>query len=78
MGYSLWGCKELDMTEQLPFFHFQVGLVVKKKKKKKPCLPIQDEQETQLQSLGREDSPEEGNGNPFQYSCLEDPMDRGA
>ena len=23
-------------------------------------------------------SPGKGNGNPFQYSCLEDPMDRGA
>ena len=23
-------------------------------------------------------SPEEGNGKPFQYSCLENPMDRGA
>ena len=23
-------------------------------------------------------SPDEGNGNPFQYSCLENPMDRGA
>ena len=23
-------------------------------------------------------SPEEGNGNPFQYSCLVNPMDRGA
>ena len=23
-------------------------------------------------------SPEEGNGNPFQYSCLEKPMDGGA
>ena len=23
-------------------------------------------------------SPEEGNGNPFQYSCLGDPMNRGA
>ena len=22
--------------------------------------------------------PEEGNGNPLQYSCLENPMDRGA
>ena len=22
-------------------------------------------------------SPEEGNGSPFQYSCLGDPMDRG-
>ena len=24
------------------------------------------------------DFPGEGNGNPFQYSCLENPMDRGA
>ena len=23
-------------------------------------------------------SPGEGNGNPLQYSCLEDPVDRGA
>ena len=23
-------------------------------------------------------SPEEGNGNPLQYSCLRNPMDRGA
>ena len=25
-----------------------------------------------------ESSPGEGNGNPLQYSCLENPMDRGA
>ena len=29
-----------------------------------------------IPGLGR--SPGEGNGNPFQYSCLEHPMDRGA
>ena len=34
--------------------------------------------ETQVQSLGREDPLEKGNGNPLQYSCLENPMDRGA
>ena len=34
--------------------------------------------ETQVWSLGQEDSPGEGNGNPIQYSCLENPMDRGA
>ena len=34
--------------------------------------------ETWVQSLGQEDSPGEGNGNPFQYSCLENPMDGGA
>ena len=27
---------------------------------------------------GLERSPGEGNGNPLQYSCLENPMDRGA
>ena len=35
-------------------------------------------QETQVPSLGQEDSPGEGNGSPLQYSCLENPMDRGA
>ena len=35
-------------------------------------------QETWVQSLGREDSPGGGHGNPLQYSCLENPMDRGA
>ena len=34
-------------------------------------------QETQVQSLGREDSPGEGNENPLQYSCLGKSMDRG-
>ena len=33
-------------------------------------------QETWVRSLGR--FPGEGNGNPLQYSCLENPMDRGA
>ena len=33
-------------------------------------------QKTWVQSLGWED-PGEGNGNPLQYSCLENPMDRG-
>ena len=27
---------------------------------------------------GSERSPREGNGYPFQYSCLENPLDRGA
>ena len=29
-------------------------------------------------SLGQEDPPGEGNGNPLQYSCLENSMGRGA
>ena len=35
-------------------------------------------QETWVQSLDWEDSPGEGNGNPLQYSCLGNPMNRGA
>ena len=34
--------------------------------------------ETRVWSLGQERSSGEGNGNPFQYSCLENPMDGGA
>ena len=34
-------------------------------------------QKTPVQSLDWEDPPGEGNGNPLQYSCLENPMDRG-
>ena len=33
--------------------------------------------ETWVQSLGKEDPLEEEMGNPLQYSCLENPMDRG-
>ena len=32
-------------------------------------------QETRVRSLDQKDPPGEGNGNPFQYSCLENPMD---
>ena len=40
------------------------------------CLPAM--RETRVQFLGQEDSPGEGNGNPLQHSCLENPMDGGA
>ena len=39
---------------------------------------MQKTQEMWVQSLGWEDSPGKGNDNPLQYSCLENPMDRGA
>ena len=35
-------------------------------------------QETKVQSLGQEDSPGGGNGNPLHCSCLGNPMDGGA
>ena len=33
--------------------------------------------ETWALSVGQQRSPGEGHGNPLQYSCLENPMDRG-
>ena len=38
------------------------------------CLPMQGMQVCSIPVLGR--SPVEGKGNPLQYSCLENPMDR--
>ena len=40
-------------------------------------LPMQETQEMGL-ITGSGRSPGGGYGNPFQYSCLENPMDRGA
>ena len=39
---------------------------------------MQEMQETWVLFLDREDFPGVGNGNPLQYSCLGNPMDRGA
>ena len=41
-------------------------------------LPMQETQETLVQSLGQEDSPGEWNCSPLQNSCLENSMNRGA
>ena len=43
------------------------------------CLPVSACNAGDLGSIpGSRRSPGEGNGNPLQYSCLENPMDRGA
>ena len=39
---------------------------------------MQKIEEMPVQSLGLGRSPRDKHGNPFQYSCLENPMDRGA
>ena len=44
----------------------------------KDPLAMQETQETRVQSLDWEDSLEKGMGNPLQYSCLENSMDRRA
>ena len=48
-------------------------LLVAQREKHLPAM-----RETWVQSLGQEDSPGEGNGNPLQYFCLGKPMVRGA
>ena len=48
------------------------SLVAQRLKRLPPML------ETWVRSLDQEESPGEGNGNPLQYSCLENPMDREA
>ena len=52
-----------------PVLGFPGGSVVKSP-------PANAGDEGSIPGLGR--SPEEGNGNPLQYSCLGNPMDRGA
>ena len=39
---------------------------------------MQGPQEMRVQSLGQEDPPGGRHGDPLQYSCLENPMDREA
>ena len=58
---------------RLPTFPPLTGSVVKKKKKYPPA----NAGDTGSMP-GLERSPRGGNGNPFQYSCLGNPMDRGA
>ena len=48
---------------------FQVVVVVKN-------LPVSSEDAGPIPESGR--SPGGGHGNPLQYSCLENPMDKGA
>ena len=60
------------MTEKLTLWVSQVALVIKN-----PFPNAGDIRDRGLiPRLGS--SPEGGNGNPLQYSCLENPMDRGA
>ena len=53
-------------------YYLEASLVAQRLKR----LPAM--RETLVRFLGREDSPGERNGNPLQYSCLENPMDGGA
>ena len=73
MGYNLWGHKESDTV--VATYHallsrgFPGGSVVKNP-------PANAGDLDSMPELGG--SPGEGNGNPLQYSCLENSMDGGA
>ena len=66
VGYSLWGSKICQNDRYFFFFLAPCG-------KESTC---NAGDLASIPGLGR--SPGEGNGNPLQYSCLENPMDRGA
>ena len=72
MDYSPWGHKELNMTELLTQGVSQVTLVVKN-------FPGNEGDARDMGSIfGSGRFPGGGNGNPLQYSCLGNPMARGA
>ena len=73
MCCSPWDCKELDTTEPLnnnkKDMGFPGGSGVRNP-------PANEGDAGSIPGFGR--SSGEGNGNPLQYSCLENPTDRGA
>ena len=74
-GYSPWGRKEWDMTERLSLTHsqYEEGFPGGSDSKESACNEVDL---GSIPGLGRPHG--EGNGNPLQYSCLENLMDRGA
>ena len=74
-GYSPWDCKELDTTEQLSLLSSYPILGFRHSSDGRECI-CNERDLGSTPGWGR--SPGEENGNPLQYSCLENPMDRGA
>ena len=74
-GYSPWDCKELDTTEQLSLLGSYPILGFRHSSDGRECI-CNERDLGSTPGWGR--SPGEENGNPLQYSCLENPMDRGA
>ena len=90
VGYSLWDCKESDTTEQLHFTRASFNnpsseLQPRIRKQIKEILSLSGSNGKGSASNvgdlglipGLRRSPGEENGNLLQYSCLENPMDRG-
>ena len=67
----------IDEETELQRFFLEIAGLPRWHTVKRLCLLMQETQEmSAIPGLGR--SPGEGNDNPCQYSCLENPMDRGA
>ena len=75
VGYSPWGRKESDTTERLTHTHTHTHEGFPGGSDGKASVYISGDPGSSP-GLGR--SPGEGNGNPLQDYCLENPMDRGA
>ena len=75
VGYSPWGCKKLDMTLWLTYTGCIFYLLPRWFSGKESV--CQELWETWVWSLGQKD-PWRRNGNPLQYSCLGNPMNREA
>ena len=70
-GLPSLGLQKLDMTERLTFWSLQVAIVVEN-----PPANAGDVRDMgSTPGSGR--SPGGGHGNSLQYSCLENPVDRG-
>ena len=63
---------------QLGNFHFQKFILWSQSLVAEKVKNLSAMKETWVRSLSQEDSLEKGNGNPLQYSGLENRMDRGA
>ena len=73
--YSPWRCKESDTTERLKWTELSVYIDLPSSSDGKESAYNAGDLSS-IPGSGR--SSGEGHGNPFQYSCLENPMERGA
>ena len=70
----LWKMENADLLKDLNYYCFTTGLGFTRSSVSKESACNAGDPGS-IPGLGR--SPGEGNGNPLQYSCLENPMDRG-
>ena len=68
----------IDKSDDIKFKDIYVMKGLPRRHKwKRTCLPMQEDVRDVGWIPGSGRSPVEGNGNPVQYSCMENPTDRG-